>query len=136
MRNIDIVGVQMHIGSQITEAEPFAEAIRKVAPLVRELKSKYGIKFFSIGGGMGIVYGAARERVRQMVARSRSPHARDPLSASAIMPMRLCRPCAISAFGSWSSRVGFWSATPAFCSRASVISSRPGEKKFAIVDAG
>ena len=56
MRNIDIVGVQMHIGSQITETEPFADAIKKVAPLVRDLKSKYGIKFFSIGGGLGIVY--------------------------------------------------------------------------------
>jgi diaminopimelate decarboxylase len=56
MRNVDIVGVQMHIGSQITETEPFADAIKKVAPLVRDLKSKYGIKFFSIGGGLGIVY--------------------------------------------------------------------------------
>ena len=56
MRNIDIVGVQMHIGSQITEAAPFAEAIKKVAPLVRDLKAKYGVKFFSIGGGLGIVY--------------------------------------------------------------------------------
>lgn len=53
---IDIVGVQMHIGSQITEAGPFADAIKKVAPLVRELKTKYDIKFFSIGGGLGIVY--------------------------------------------------------------------------------
>ena len=61
MRNIDIVGVQMHIGSQITEAKPFANAIKKVAPLVRELKSKYGIKFFSIGGGMGIIYRRALE---------------------------------------------------------------------------
>jgi diaminopimelate decarboxylase len=58
---IDIVGVQMHIGSQITEAEPFAAAIRKVAPLVRQLKEKYGIKFFSIGGGMGIIYRRALE---------------------------------------------------------------------------
>ena len=56
MHNIEIVGVQMHIGSQISEAKPFASAIEKVAPLVRELKSKYGIKFFSIGGGMGIIY--------------------------------------------------------------------------------
>jgi diaminopimelate decarboxylase len=56
MRNIDIVGVQMHIGSQITDANPFASAIKKVAPIVRELKSKYEIKFFSIGGGMGIIY--------------------------------------------------------------------------------
>src|SRR5436190_3848796 len=61
MRNIDIVGVQMHIGSQITEAAPFADAIKKVSPIVRDLKSKYGIKFFSIGGGMGIVYRRALE---------------------------------------------------------------------------
>jgi diaminopimelate decarboxylase len=56
MSNIEIVGVQMHIGSQITEAKPFASAIEKVAPLVCDLKSKYAIKFFSIGGGMGIIY--------------------------------------------------------------------------------
>ena len=56
MRNIDIVGVQMHIGSQITEAKPFAEAIKKVLPLVERFKSQYGIRFFSIGGGLGIVY--------------------------------------------------------------------------------
>jgi diaminopimelate decarboxylase len=61
MRNIDIVGVQMHIGSQITRAKPFANAIEKVAPLLRELKSKYAIKFFSIGGGMGIIYQRALE---------------------------------------------------------------------------
>jgi len=61
MRNIEIVGVQMHIGSQITEAKPFESAIEKVAAIVRELKSKYGIKFFSIGGGMGIVYRRALE---------------------------------------------------------------------------
>ena len=61
MRNVEIVGVQMHIGSQITDAEPFASAIRKVAPVVHELKSKYRIKFFSIGGGMGIIYRRAFE---------------------------------------------------------------------------
>jgi len=61
MSNIEIVGVQMHIGSQITEAKPFANAIEKVAPLVRELKSKYAIQFFSIGGGMGIIYRRALE---------------------------------------------------------------------------
>jgi diaminopimelate decarboxylase len=61
MRNVEIVGVQMHIGSQIAEAEPFASAIGKVAPIVRELKSKYGIKFLSVGGGMGIVYQRALE---------------------------------------------------------------------------
>jgi diaminopimelate decarboxylase len=61
MRSIDIVGVQMHIGSQITETKPFIDAVNKVAPLVRDLKSKYGIKFFSIGGGLGIVYESSLE---------------------------------------------------------------------------
>ncbi len=61
MRNVEIVGVQMHIGSQIIEAKPFASAIGKVAPIVRQLKSRYGIKFLSIGGGMGIVYRRALE---------------------------------------------------------------------------
>jgi diaminopimelate decarboxylase len=46
----------MHIGSQITDAAPFAEAIRKVAPLILELKERYPIEFFSVGGGIGIVY--------------------------------------------------------------------------------
>ena len=59
--NIEIVGVQMHIGSQITQDKPFATAIQKVIPLVRDLKSKYAIKFFSIGGGMGIIYRRALE---------------------------------------------------------------------------
>ena len=61
MRNIEIVGVQMHIGSQITERKPFAQAIEKVTPLVRDLISKHAIKFFSIGGGMGIIYRRALE---------------------------------------------------------------------------
>lgn len=61
MRNIDVLGVQMHIGSQITEASPFGDAITKVAPIVRDLKSKYGIRFFSIGGGLGIIYESSFE---------------------------------------------------------------------------
>ncbi len=54
--NIQIRGIHMHIGSQITAAAPFAEAIAKVAPVVRELKEKHALEFFSVGGGMGIIY--------------------------------------------------------------------------------
>ena len=61
MIGIVIRGVQMHIGSQITEAAPFADAIRKVTPLVSELKAKYPIEFFSVGGGLGIIYRRALE---------------------------------------------------------------------------
>ena len=56
MPNIAIRGVQIHIGSQITKVAPFAEAVEKIAPLVMELKERHGIEYFSIGGGIGIVY--------------------------------------------------------------------------------
>ena len=96
MRNIDIVGVQMHIGSQITEAKPFTNAIKKVVRLVRELKSKYEIKFFSIGGGMGIIYQRALESGSGKWWQDQA--ANRPRSAFAIMLMRLCRRCATWAF--------------------------------------
>ena len=56
LKNLRLRGLQMHIGSQITETSPFETAVRKVLPLVRSLKQKYGLEFFSIGGGLGIVY--------------------------------------------------------------------------------
>jgi diaminopimelate decarboxylase len=59
--NILIRGVQMHIGSQITDAAPFAEAIAKVAPLIHELNQRHALEFFSVGGGMGIIYKRALE---------------------------------------------------------------------------
>lgn len=55
-KNIKLRGLQMHIGSQLTQVKPFLEAVEKVSPLVSNLKNTYGIEFFSIGGGIGIVY--------------------------------------------------------------------------------
>jgi diaminopimelate decarboxylase len=55
-KNILVKGVQIHIGSQLTEIGPFVEAVEKVAPFVAELKAKHGISYFSVGGGIGIVY--------------------------------------------------------------------------------
>jgi diaminopimelate decarboxylase len=59
MKNLRLLGVQTHIGSQITEVKPFVQAIRKMVPLVEELKLRYRIEFFDIGGGLGIVYDPA-----------------------------------------------------------------------------
>jgi diaminopimelate decarboxylase len=56
LKNLRLRGVQMHIGSQLTRVSPFEKAIRKVLPLVKKLKEKYALEFFSIGGGLGIVY--------------------------------------------------------------------------------
>lgn len=54
--NLKLKGLQMHIGSQMTSVAPFVEAVEKVAPLAADLKEKYNIEFFSIGGGIGIIY--------------------------------------------------------------------------------
>jgi len=56
LKNIKLRGLQMHIGSQLTSVDPFVEAVKKVAPLATKLKETYGIEFWSIGGGIGIVY--------------------------------------------------------------------------------
>ncbi len=56
LKHIAIRGVQMHIGSQLTEAGPFAAATEKVGALAAQLKANHGITYFSIGGGLGIVY--------------------------------------------------------------------------------
>jgi diaminopimelate decarboxylase len=61
LTNISLRGLQMHIGSQLTSLKPFIEAVEKVTPLAVRLKSAYGIEFFSIGGGVGIVYDPALE---------------------------------------------------------------------------
>jgi len=55
--NLNPVGIHFHIGSQLTELEPIREASAIVADLVRSLKAiKVDIKFFDIGGGLGIKY--------------------------------------------------------------------------------
>lgn len=54
--HIKLRGLQMHIGSQLTSISPFIEAVEKVIPLVTSLKEKHSIEFWSIGGGIGIIY--------------------------------------------------------------------------------
>jgi diaminopimelate decarboxylase len=51
------IGIHFHIGSQLTELEPIKEASQIVADLVRSLKAvNIDIKFFDVGGGLGIRY--------------------------------------------------------------------------------
>jgi diaminopimelate decarboxylase len=52
-----VKGVAMHIGSQITEVDPFLEAIAKVLALVKELGAQgIRVKHLDVGGGLGIAY--------------------------------------------------------------------------------
>jgi diaminopimelate decarboxylase len=59
LKNLRLRGIQMHIGSQLTEVEPFEKSVARVRPLVEKLGAKYGFDFFSLGGGLGIVYNPA-----------------------------------------------------------------------------
>jgi diaminopimelate decarboxylase len=54
--NIEIRGIQSHIGSQITEVGPFVRTLEKLAPLAAELKERHHLSYISIGGGIGVVY--------------------------------------------------------------------------------
>jgi diaminopimelate decarboxylase len=56
-KHLKIAGVSVHIGSQITELEPFALAMERVAELVRELRADgHQIDYVDAGGGLGIAY--------------------------------------------------------------------------------
>jgi diaminopimelate decarboxylase len=54
--HLKLAGLQMHLGSQLTTLHPFVEAVEKLAPLAAELKETFGIEYFSLGGGLGVVY--------------------------------------------------------------------------------
>ena len=56
-RSVDLIGVHQHIGSQITKLAPFTESVERSAGLVEELKGRgFDIRYFNIGGGLGIRY--------------------------------------------------------------------------------
>jgi diaminopimelate decarboxylase len=61
LKHLELKGLQTHIGSQITEPKPFADAIDKIVPVAQRLRNRFGIEFFSIGGGIGIVYQGSLE---------------------------------------------------------------------------
>ncbi len=52
--NVELKGVHLHIGSQITSVTPFTESIRKVVGFIEALN--FELKWLNIGGGLGIIY--------------------------------------------------------------------------------
>ncbi len=55
LEGIEIRGVQMHIGSQITRSAPFVLAIRKIMPLIEQVReiAPRTLQSFDVGGGLG-----------------------------------------------------------------------------------
>jgi len=57
MKNIEIRGLSCHIGSQLTQIEPFLEALRKLKNFITRLEQEnINIRYLDLGGGVGITY--------------------------------------------------------------------------------
>ena len=55
--NLEVIGVDCHIGSQLTKLSPFVDAIKKIRELVETLQQEgFAIKYLDLGGGLGITY--------------------------------------------------------------------------------
>ncbi|WP_417723289.1 diaminopimelate decarboxylase [Salipiger sp.] len=59
---LKVIGIDVHIGSQLTDLEPFRQAYRKVAALTAALRADgHGISRLDLGGGLGIPYTRSNE---------------------------------------------------------------------------
>jgi len=57
LKNIEITGIHLHIGSQITELGPFVAAAKRALELVSTLrKAGFAVSTLNMGGGLGIIY--------------------------------------------------------------------------------
>ena len=72
---VNLTGLHIHIGSQITTSAPFVGAVRKVSEFIAKL-NKMGIhlEFLNIGGGMGIVYDRETPQTARVYANKIMPY--------------------------------------------------------------
>ena len=55
--NVRVIGVSCHIGSQLTEVDPFVDAVQRIKELVQKLRDEgMNIRYLDMGGGLGITY--------------------------------------------------------------------------------
>lgn len=78
LSHIELVGVDCHIGSQLTETQPFLDALEKLLSLIAALKADgIHLKHIDIGGGLGVTYDqeqppAPADYISKVVARLKS----------------------------------------------------------------
>ncbi len=119
LANVEIVGVHQHIGSQITEVQPFVDAIEKLVGFVRELKSAgIDIQYVNIGGGLGITYKDETPPLPKDVAQAIRPLLKDCGCTIVMEPGRAI--------------VG----NAGILVTSALYRKDSGEKRFLIVDAG
>jgi diaminopimelate decarboxylase len=70
LSNIKINGLHIHIGSQITESQPYISAINKMAVFIAGLKKRgINLEYLNIGGGLGIIYDKETPQTAKVFAR-------------------------------------------------------------------
>jgi diaminopimelate decarboxylase len=78
LKNIEIVGVHKHLGSQLMTVSPYVEALRKILGLVEQLKGiGVEIRYLNVGGGLGITYQDEVPPQPEDLARAISPLLKD-----------------------------------------------------------
>jgi diaminopimelate decarboxylase len=118
MPGVELRGVQMHIGSQLTELSPLADSLARIAALVKQLRERdIEIKMVDLGGGLGIRYRDEEPPSPEEYARALLPMLRELEATVLIEPGR--------------SIVG---NAGVLLSRALYTKQAPG-KRFLIVDA-
>ena len=71
---IDIVGIHVHIGSQITGCAPYIKTFKRTNSLITELNKRGAVlEYFNIGGGLGIVYDKERPQTAKEFAKKVLP---------------------------------------------------------------
>ncbi len=71
---VDLVGIHVHVGSQITEAAPFLQGIRNVAPFLAQARAQRPeLALFDIGGGFGIWYSDQQALTADVLAQDLVP---------------------------------------------------------------
>ncbi len=73
-QHIKPVGIHVHIGSQITSATPYIQAIQRLGQLIAELRRQgFVIEYFNLGGGLGIIYNEERPQTANAFAQAVIP---------------------------------------------------------------
>ncbi len=116
---LEILGVDCHIGSQLTEISPFVEALRRVKAFVAKLaQAGISLRYLDLGGGLGIVYGQEEPPPPQDYARALVKELGDLKVTLILEPGRVL----VGNAGILVTKVLYFKETPT--------------KKFIIVDAG
>ena len=116
---LEIVGIDCHIGSQLTQLSPFVEALRRIKAFLKRLATVgISVRYLDLGGGLGIVYGEEEPPPPEKYAQALIEELND-LSVTLILePGRVL----VGNAGILVTKVLYYKETPA--------------KKFLIVDAG